>query len=506
MSCCTATTRVARRACTPPTSRCRRLPSAATPTSTCCTQLARQGDGRYYFAEHARDIPRLMTRETNLATRGPLVEGDVTPRQVGARRRRCPSSPPGGLPPLGGYLVTTPKDLAEVLLVSDAADPLLARWQYGLGRAVAWTSDLRGRWSAALAAWPGMPRLFGALVGWTIPPGQGPLQVDCRATRTPTGARARRPSARARMRACAPAWRSRAAQPLDVDLAASGPGRYEGEFPLEGHRHVPGAGRGPARRQRRRRDRRRRYQSRTRPSSAASRPIRRGSSRSRAPAAARCSPPSTPAARVCATIWRRCPAAAAAARAAAAGRDPAADRHRAAPHAHLAGRTRRLAAPPPSHRPRLLAWPIPPVVLGRPPAGYPVTAPRAQPSPPSAAPPSGRFRPRDAHAGQTTRNKAGSRGRRSAPRLCDGSLHEGVITPITSTLFFGKFACCGARSLVLGNLLVVVPALASARGADQRSYCLRSRCPAPPGLASRRTELVSLVAFAWASRARITDT
>src|SRR5207249_2966816 len=47
------------------------------------SQLARQGDGRYYFAEHARDIPRLMTRETELATRGPIVEGAITPRQVG---------------------------------------------------------------------------------------------------------------------------------------------------------------------------------------------------------------------------------------------------------------------------------------------------------------------------------------------------------------------------------------------------------------------------------------
>ena len=46
------------------------------------SQLARQGDGRYYFAEHARDIPRLMTRETDLATRGPVVEGNVVPRQV----------------------------------------------------------------------------------------------------------------------------------------------------------------------------------------------------------------------------------------------------------------------------------------------------------------------------------------------------------------------------------------------------------------------------------------
>ena len=55
-----------------------------------------------------------MTRETNLATRGPLVEGLVTPRQV------SPDPTLGevarsGLPALGGYLVTTPKDLADVL-------------------------------------------------------------------------------------------------------------------------------------------------------------------------------------------------------------------------------------------------------------------------------------------------------------------------------------------------------------------------------------------------------
>src|SRR5215213_7329460 len=30
----------------------------------------------------------------------------------------------------------------------------------------------------------------------------------------------------------------------------------------------------------------------------------------------------------------------------------------------------------------------------------------------------------------------------------------------------------------------------SSRGADRRSYCLRSRCPAPPGLATHRAELL----------------
>ncbi len=195
------------------------------------SQLARQGDGRYYFAEHARDIPRLMTRETNLATRGPLVEGRIEPRQV-APDATLSEIARDGLPPLGGYLVTSPKDLSEVLLVSEAADPLLVRWQYGLGRSVAWTSDLRGRWSADWLTWPGMPRLFAAMVGWTIPPASGPVQIflrpgpDSAHVSVETSSQAG-PGVTVQARVAQPSG-----QPLEVPLAASGPGRYEGEFPL----------------------------------------------------------------------------------------------------------------------------------------------------------------------------------------------------------------------------------------------------------------------------------
>ena len=197
------------------------------------TQLARQGDGRYYFAEHARDIPRLMTRETELATRGPLVEGTITPRQVSPDAGLSLLAA-GGLPKLTGYLVTTPKDLADVLLVSDAADPLLARWQYGLGRAVAWTSDLRGRWSQDWIEWPGSPQLFSQLVGWTIAPARGPLRLSVRGDAA-TG--------HITVDETAPAGtpaqvRAHVAQPggdsLELDLTASGPGRYEGAFPIGG--------------------------------------------------------------------------------------------------------------------------------------------------------------------------------------------------------------------------------------------------------------------------------
>ncbi len=48
-------------------------------------------------------------------------------------------------------------------------DPLLAQWQYGLGRSVAWTSDSTGRWAKSWIGWPGFSRLFSQMVAWTFP-------------------------------------------------------------------------------------------------------------------------------------------------------------------------------------------------------------------------------------------------------------------------------------------------------------------------------------------------
>jgi Mg-chelatase subunit ChlD len=197
------------------------------------SQLAKQGDGRYYFAEHARDIPRLMTRETDLATRGPLVEGDITPRQV-SPDPTLSSLAASGLPQLSGYLVTSPKDLAEVLVVSDAADPILARWQYGLGRAVAWTSDLRGRWTQDWLQWPGTAQLFSSLVNWTIAPAHGPVQVSLRADAAEGHITVAETTAGA---APAPVT-AHIVKPdgsgMQVDVAPTAPGEYAASFPLDG--------------------------------------------------------------------------------------------------------------------------------------------------------------------------------------------------------------------------------------------------------------------------------
>src|SRR4029077_14959154 len=74
-----------------------------------------------------------------------------------------------GFPSLLGYNGTTAKSAAQTVLVTARDDPLLAQWQYGLGRSVAWTSDTTGRWAKDWIGWPGFSRFFSQLVSWTFP-------------------------------------------------------------------------------------------------------------------------------------------------------------------------------------------------------------------------------------------------------------------------------------------------------------------------------------------------
>ncbi len=106
--------------------------------------LAALGGGRYHFTNNAGSIPSIFTEETTLATRAYIVEESFFPTLVN-------SSPILSnikeVPQLRGYVASSAKDLAQVILESPKHDPILATWQYGLGKSVAFTSDATGRWA-----------------------------------------------------------------------------------------------------------------------------------------------------------------------------------------------------------------------------------------------------------------------------------------------------------------------------------------------------------------------
>ncbi|MCE2473250.1 MAG: hypothetical protein J4G18_15430, partial [Anaerolineae bacterium] len=74
------------------------------------------------------------------------------------------------LPPLRGYVAATPKVAAQRILSGPEpySDPILAAWQYGLGRVVAWTADASARWANEWVIWPDFSRFWGQAVAWSI--------------------------------------------------------------------------------------------------------------------------------------------------------------------------------------------------------------------------------------------------------------------------------------------------------------------------------------------------
>ncbi|MEJ7749392.1 MAG: VWA domain-containing protein, partial [Candidatus Limnocylindrales bacterium] len=130
--------------------------------------LATQGGGRFYNAANPASIPDIFLKETQQVSGEQIIEEPFFPIKTS-------SSPilrgveDAGLPRLRGYNGTTAKPAAQTVLVTARDDPLLAQWQYGLGRSVAWTSDSTGRWARDWLAWDGFARFFSQLVGWTFP-------------------------------------------------------------------------------------------------------------------------------------------------------------------------------------------------------------------------------------------------------------------------------------------------------------------------------------------------
>jgi uncharacterized membrane protein len=128
--------------------------------------LAKEGGGRYYPAVNPASIPDIFLKETQQVAGQQIIEETFHPILT--------SQSPilrgiDAMPQLFGYNGTTAKAAAQTVLVTARDDPLLAQWQYGLGRSVAWTSDSTGRWAKSWLAWDGFSKFFSQLVSWTFP-------------------------------------------------------------------------------------------------------------------------------------------------------------------------------------------------------------------------------------------------------------------------------------------------------------------------------------------------
>lgn len=128
-------------------------------------KLAGAGNGRYYFTDEFTDLPSIFAKETLLAGKEYLNNRHFYPQQKDASAILSDIT---SVPRLGGYIGTTAKSRGDVVLISDRDEPILATWQYGLGRTVAWTPDVGGRWTKEWLSSKEGSGILRNTLGWVI--------------------------------------------------------------------------------------------------------------------------------------------------------------------------------------------------------------------------------------------------------------------------------------------------------------------------------------------------
>ncbi|MCX8109577.1 MAG: glutamine amidotransferase, partial [Verrucomicrobiae bacterium] len=130
-------------------------------------RIAELGGGRFYAVNNPDELPQIFLKEAMVILKSAIFEEPFQPQLV-VSTEPVRGISPAEVPMLRGYVCTTPKSRAEVPLVSDKGDPVLAHWQFGLGRAVAFTSDAKAKWAVDWLGWPQYRQFWTQVAQWAL--------------------------------------------------------------------------------------------------------------------------------------------------------------------------------------------------------------------------------------------------------------------------------------------------------------------------------------------------
>jgi uncharacterized membrane protein len=131
------------------------------------TWIADLGRGRFYDVRSPNALPQIFVKEAAVILKSAIFEEPFKP-QMASRSELVRGIDPAEIPRLLGYVATTAKPRAELPLLSEKGDPILAHWQYGLGRAVAYTSDAKAKWAQEWMTWPKYRQFWSQVAQWAL--------------------------------------------------------------------------------------------------------------------------------------------------------------------------------------------------------------------------------------------------------------------------------------------------------------------------------------------------
>lgn len=206
--------------------------------------IADETKGKFYSTQNFSELPQIFIKESRVVQRALINENPFRPRISNSLSPTIAGLAGDGVPELGGYVVTTKRPTADVALIrktEESDDPVLAEWQVGLGKTVAFTSGMWHRWGADWAQWQKFSKLWAQIARWAS------RQSDSGAFDVSTSVQ----NGRGKIRIDARDKTAAAVNFMNVDgslivpgfeakkmrLTQTGPGRYEGEFDA----HDPGS-------------------------------------------------------------------------------------------------------------------------------------------------------------------------------------------------------------------------------------------------------------------------
>lgn len=121
-------------------------------------KIAQSAGGKSYFLNEPAGLEQILLRDVMEHTGTTAVERPLK-AEVKKETEILDGVDIASAPALKGYVKFVAKPSAETILAIDR-DPLLSRWQYGLGRAAVFASDAKARWAADWVTWKGYDKFW----------------------------------------------------------------------------------------------------------------------------------------------------------------------------------------------------------------------------------------------------------------------------------------------------------------------------------------------------------
>jgi uncharacterized membrane protein len=139
--------------------------------------IATQTGGKYYVVNNANVLPKIFQREARRIARPLVFEPNPPVSPKITSRHEIVQGFEDSFPPISGFVLTNVKEnsLVDVILTSPVPQErqnatILAAWTYGLGKAVAFTTDTGQRWATPWTGWENYDRFFSQMVRWSMRP------------------------------------------------------------------------------------------------------------------------------------------------------------------------------------------------------------------------------------------------------------------------------------------------------------------------------------------------